>query len=253
MENVANFNFFGGLEKLLVRRYRVTPVTYRFRDHPGVKDPIETMGVPHTEVDVILANGRSVGFDYQVNHGDLIAVYPPFSAVPIAPLVRLCPPLSAPVSFVLDAHLGKLARRMRLLGFDTLYRNDFADAELIQLALEQGRVLLTRDLGILKHRCLVSGALIRSDCVDEQVHQVLTRYRLFGQIQPWFRCLLCNGLMEPVLKEVILACLEPKTRRYYDKFHRCTGCKRVYWEGSHYEKLEKWLASMLPGLDFRGE
>ena len=245
MENLANFMFFGGLEGLLVRRYRPAPVAYRFRDHPGVKDPIETMGIPHTEVDVVLANGRSVGFDYQLAHGDTIAVYPPDSAIPAVPLVRLSPILTAPARFVLDVHLGSLARRMRLLGFDTLYRNDFADAELLRLSLEQGRILLTRDLGILKHRRLVFGALVRSDYVNEQVQQILTRYRLFDQIRPWLRCMACNGLVEPVAKGEILHRLEPLTRRYYDEFRRCTACRRLYWRGSHHEKIEKWLASML--------
>lgn len=245
MGNQANFMFFVDLKSMLVRRYRTAPVVYYFRDHPAVKDPVESMGIPHTEVDVILVNGRSVGFDYQINHGDSIAVYPPFSAVPVSPLVRLSPPLTAPVTFILDVHLGKLARRMRLLGFDTLYRNDFSDIELIQTALEQRRILLTRDLGILKHRCLVFGTLVRSDCVDKQIQQILTRYRLHGQIRPWQRCMLCNGRLEPVAKSEILHRLEPKTRRYYQEFHRCTDCDRLYWQGSHYEKIEKWLESTL--------
>ena len=247
MQNVAKFLFLGGLESLLAPKYRTTPVVYSFRNNPGVKDPIEMMGIPHTEIDVILANGRSVGFDYQVAHGDTIAVYPLFFPVPTTPLVRLSPDIALPAAFVLDVHLGKLARRMRLLGFDTLYRNDFTDAGIIQLALEQGRVLLTRDLGILKHRCLSLGALVRSDCVDEQVQQVLTRYRLHGQIRPWLRCMLCNGLIERIAKDKILHLLEPKTRCYYEEFHRCTDCGRLYWQGSHYAKLEKWLASMFSG------
>ncbi len=245
MENQANFMFFGELKSLLVRRYRTAPVVYHFRDHPAVKDPIESMGIPHTEVDVILVNGRSVGFDYQINHGDSIAVYPPFSAVPVSPLVRLSPPLPAPATFILDVHLGKLARRMRLLGFDTLYRNDFADADLIQTALEQRRILLTRDLGILKHRCLVFGTLVRSDFVDEQIQQILIRYRLLGQIRPWQRCMLCNGRLEPVATSEILHRLEPKTRCYYQEFKRCTDCDQLYWQGSHHKKIEKWLESTL--------
>ncbi|MBE0574630.1 MAG: twitching motility protein PilT [Desulfuromonadales bacterium] len=246
MENVASFNFFDGLESLLVHKYRAAPVVYRFRDHPGVKDPIETMGIPHTEVDVILANGRSVGFDYQLSHGDTIAVYPPFSTMPAVPLVRLSQAITSPATFVLDVHLGKLARRLRLLGFDTLYRNDFTDAELLRLAVEQERILLTRDLGILKHRHLMHGTLVRSDVVDEQVRQVLDRYHLHGQIRPWLRCMICNGLIETVTKGEVLHCLEPKTRRYYEEFQRCTGCGQIYWKGSHHKKIKKWLASMLP-------
>ena len=246
MENLANFNFFDGLESLLVHKYRAAPVVYRFRDHPGVKDPIESMGIPHTEVDIILANGRSVGFDYQLSHGDTIAVYPPFATVPAVPLVRLSQAITPPGTFVLDVHLGKLARRLRLLGFDTLYRNDFTDTELLRLAIEQERILLTRDLGILKHRHLAQGTLVRSDYVDEQVRQVLARYQLHSQIRPWLRCMICNGLIKTVTKAEVVHRLEPKTRRYYEEFRRCTGCRQLYWKGSHHEKIEKWLASMLP-------
>ncbi len=244
MEHSARFDFHGDLDELLVRRYRVRPIVYRFREHPGVKDPIEAMGVPHTEVDVILANGRSVDFAYQLQNGDAIDVYPPRTTAPATPILHLAPPVPRPATFALDVHLGKLARRLRLLGFDCFYRNDCDDDELITLALEQGRILLTRDLGILRQRRVVHGCLVRSDAVDAQVDALLARYELQDEIRPWLRCTVCNGLTQPVAKEEVLHRLEPKTRRYYDTFHRCAECDRLYWQGSHHGRIMAWLGRL---------
>ena len=241
----ATFRCFGGLQKLLVRRYREMPVEYRFRGHPGVKDAIEALGVPHTEVEAILANGRSVGFDHQLQPGDAIDVYPVFAPVPAQLLRPLSPQPPDPAAFILDVHLGKLARRMRLLGFDCLYDNHYGDAEIIRLASDRERIILTRDRGLLKHRQVRHGYLVRSDFVAVQVREVLARYRLSALVRLWRRCMTCNGLLEQVEKSAVEHCLEPKTRLYYHNFHRCTVCGRLYWPGSHYAGIQCWLESVL--------
>jgi hypothetical protein len=242
----AVFRYFGNLQNLLKRKYCEGAIIYPFREHPGVKDAIEAMGAPHTEVNAILVNGSSVGFSYQLQNLDSIDVYPLFLSVPAKPLIRLSPPPPDPATFVLDVHLGKLARRLRLLGFDCLYQNDFTDAEIMQLSLEQGRIILTCDRGILKHRQVLYGSLVRSDQVDAQVREVLARYLLFDRIRPWLRCMSCNGLLERVEKAAIEHRLEPKTRLYYEDFHHCIDCDRLYWKGSHFEKINRWLETLSP-------
>lgn len=242
---IAAFRCFGGLDKLLTRRCRNRPIEYRFRGHPGVKDAIEALGVPHTEVDAILANGRSVGFDYQLQPGDVIAVYPVHTEMPSQPLRPLTPQPPDPAVFILDVHLGKLARLLRLLGFDCLYDNQYGDAEIIQLASDRERIILTRDRGLLKHRQVRHGYLVRSDAVAVQVREVLARYRLSARVQLWRRCMSCNGLLEQVDKSAVEQRLEPKTRLYYDDFHRCTTCGRIYWPGSHYAGIQRWLNTLL--------
>lgn len=241
----ARFRYFGTLPALLRHGYREEPILYPFKGHPGVKDAIETMGIPHTEVDVLLANGHSVGFEHQLQHDDLIDVYSLDADLPIHPYRALCAVAPEPVAFVLDVHLGKLARRLRLLGFDCLYRNDFPDSEILRISLEQERIILTRDLGILKHRRVRNGYLIRSGQVEEQVREVLKRYRLFARISPWRRCLKCNGPLAEVAKSDVLHRLEPKTRLYYDNFQKCTDCDRIYWHGSHCDKLDRWIDALL--------
>lgn len=237
----ASFLFNGCLQNLLVRKYRATPIIYPFKDNPGIKDAIEAMGVPHTEVDVILVNNRSVDFSYQLHDQDLVSVFPVFSKPPVDNTIHLSPLPSPPISFVLDVHLGKLTKRLRLLGFDCCYRNDLGDAEILRISQESGRVILTRDLGILKHRCVKFGYLIRSDKVEEQIREVLSRFRLATCTQPFLRCMVCNGFVEPVKKNDIVQLLEPRTKLYYEQFHRCRDCHRIYWQGSHFENIKRWL------------
>jgi uncharacterized protein len=243
--SAARFRFHGGLEELLVRRYRADHPTYRFRDNPGIKDAIEAMGIPHTEVDVILANGLSVNFSYPLQDNDKIDIYPVLSDVPVSRPLRLSPCPPDPASFVLDVHLGKLARRLRLLGFDTCYKNDLDDAEIMAVADLENRIILTRDLGILKHRKVTHGYLVRSDYLDCQLREVLERYDLHGLIRLWSRCMLCNGLIEQVNKAEVEPFLELKTRQYYEKFQRCSNCGQLYWKGSHYRRITQWLNTFM--------
>lgn len=241
----ARFRFRGGLEDLLVSRYRADQAIYRFRDKPGIKDAIEAMGIPHTEVDVILANGLSVSFSYPLQDNDIVDVYPVLSDVPITRPLQLSPAPPEPVTFVLDVHLGKLARRLRLLGFDASYRNAFDDLDIMAVAEREGRVILTRDLGLLKHRRVKHGYLVRSNRIERQLRDVMQRYDLHRRIRLWTRCMVCNGLLVEVDKEDVLDRLETRTRLYYHDFHRCSGCDRLYWQGSHHARIVAWLDRFL--------
>ena len=241
----ARFRYFGSLQKLLRFQYRPDPLLYHFEGHPGVKNAIETMGIPHTEVEALLVNHQSVGLDYQLQDHDLVDVYPLDTPVPLAAHQSLTSVTKMPIGFVADVHLGKLARRLRLLGFDCLYRNDFKDSEIIQISVDEERVILTRDLGILKHRQVCHGYLVRSGQIDEQVREVLVRYKLFDKINPWRRCVHCNGFLSEVKKDAVQHRLEPMTQTYYEVFHECADCEHLYWQGSHFEKMTRWIDDVL--------
>lgn len=161
--------------------------------------------------------------------------------------LQLCPPTPAgePIRFILDVHLGKLAHWLRLLGFDTLYRNDYDDPEIVAIAAAEERTILTRDVGIIKRRAVTRGYLIQSTDVKEQLREVLTYYHLHDQLQPFHRCPVCNGLLEAVAKATILERLEPKTIRYYDTFFQCTNCSKLYWQGTHYERMQAFIADLV--------
>ena len=206
-------------------------------DRPrSVKDAIESCGVPHTEIDLVLVNGTSVAFTHLVSAGDRIAVYPMFVDLDVPSLVRP-EPLPA-VRFVLDVHLGRLARRLRLLGFDTAYRNDAGDAELAAQSAGERRWLLTRDRGLLMRGAVTHGYLVRSDDARLQVAEVMRRFQLSGQIAALTRCAHCNGLLAPVPKADIEHLLQAGTRRDHDTFAQCSSCGQLYWEGSHAPELQ---------------
>ncbi len=237
----AGFRFHGELTDFLPRTRAGGERSYRFTGKPSIKDAIEAQGVPHPEVEFLVVNDVVVRFEYHLQDGDRVAVYPaatPPETVPGGHRV-LRPRLLEPIRFVLDVHLGKLARWLRLLGCDACYRNDYADAEIVAIAARDSRVVLTRDRRLLYHRRIVYGRYVRSVQPDRQVFEVLRRYRLATGLQPFRRCLECNGRIVPVTKAEVLDQLEPKTKRYYDVFSRCEDCRKIYWQGDHYTRLMK--------------
>lgn len=234
----AVFRFYAELNDFLPPAQRYQDIHHTFKGPASVKDRIESLGPPHPEVELILVNGAAVGFDYLVQQGDRIAVYPRFHNLPVeGPPLR--PPPPQPARFILDAHLGKLARLLRMLGFDASYHNDIDDDVLVQQAQAEDRILLTRDRGVLKYSQVVHGYCLRSLAPSAQLIEVLHRYELADEIEPFQRCMACNGVLVPVSKAAILHLLEPKTKLYYNEFRRCQECGQIYWKGSHFERMEK--------------
>lgn len=207
--------------------------------HQSVKDLIESLGVPHTEVDLILINGESVDFSCLVEDGDRISVYPVFESFNIKQISKLRPEPLRDLIFILDVHLGKLAKDLRMLGFDTLYRNDYRDEEIAEISHREGRIVLTRDRGLLKRSLITRGYYLRSDDPKEQIIEVVKRFDLSSLCNPLTRCISCNGLLVETTREDVLEELEPKTRKYFYKFYRCNSCRKIYWRGSHYEHMWK--------------
>lgn len=240
----VTFRFYGDLSDFLPERWRGQSFAHVYTGPQSVKHLIESIGVPHPEVDLILANGTPVGFNLQPSDGERMAVYPAFHELRLDGLPALRPPLPDPIAFLADNHLGRLARALRLLGFDTTYGGDMPDDILAERAHDENRVLLTRDRGLLKRSLVVFGYCLRSTDSREQLFAVLRRYRLFDRVEPWTRCLRCNRRLRPVEKAAVLHLLEPKTKLYYDTFRQCDACGQVYWEGSHVGELGRLVAEV---------
>jgi uncharacterized protein len=241
----VTLRFYADLNAFLPRARRQVAFPLRLTKPASVKDVIEARGVPHTEVELILVNGQPVDFAYLVRDGDRIGVYPPFTSLDISPLLRVQPaPLPEP-RFVLDGHLGTLARSLRLLGFDALYRNDSDDDTLARLSSDEGRILLTRDRGLLKRRVVTRGYHVWETDPARQVGEVLRRFDLHGAVAPFTRCLRCNGVLVDVAKDVIADRLPPYTRASYDAFRACQACGRVYWQGAHDRGLQQLIHRLL--------
>jgi uncharacterized protein len=229
----VNVRAYAELNDFLGPESRGVTVRRPFRSHQTVKDVLEAMGIPHTEIDLILVNGNAVEFAHRPTVGDRIAVYPVFEALDIGPTARLRPvPLRDP-RFVIDVNLGRLARLLRLLGFDAWWSSDADDQTLADISLGQRRILLTRDRALLKRRVITHGLFVRSDDPEEQTLEVIRRVDLRQRLAPFTRCVRCNGRLVVVTKDEVIDHLEPLTRRYYDDFNRCAGCGRIYWPGSH--------------------
>jgi uncharacterized protein with PIN domain len=224
----ANFRFQGSLNDFLPRRLKAVRFTCSFAAHQTVKHLVEALGVPHLEVGQVLVNGQLVEESARLPDGSEVIVYP-LEQESLA---------EGAARFVLDNHLGRLAGSLRMLGFDTLYRNDYQDDELAATAAEEQRILLTRDRRLLMRKVIPRGYCVREDDPHQQIRAVLRRYDLYRQVRPFQRCLRCNHPLEPVSKANVLERLEPLTRLYFDEFHRCPACDQVYWKGSHYDRMQ---------------
>ncbi|GET25172.1 Mut7-C RNAse domain-containing protein [Prolixibacter sp. NT017] len=236
---------FGHLNDFLPPDYRQKP--FRARLHLGqtVKDAVESAGIPHVEIDVLTVNGHSVGFDASLAAGDLVNVYPVAGLLSDSTVIHLRPELPDKVRFILDVHLGKLAKYLRMLGFDTLYRNRMDDDVIADIAEAENRIVLTRDLGILKYNRVKLGYWLRSQQSKKQLSEVIEHFGLIRAIRPFTRCMQCNGPMTEVPKEEVQERLETGTRRYFDRFYRCTDCGKVFWEGSHFDHMNLFIDEFL--------
>ncbi|HEY9743629.1 MAG TPA: Mut7-C RNAse domain-containing protein [Coleofasciculaceae cyanobacterium] len=241
----AEFRFHAELNFFLPPNKRQVNFTHCFEGRASIKDMIEALGVPHPEVDWITVNGDSVDFSYIVQDGDRINVYPVSAASEVTSTVCVRPHPLPCYRFVVDINLGKLATSLRILGFDTLYRNDYADEELAKISASQERILLTRDKGLLMRSLVTYGYYVRDTNPERQIVEVLRRFNLYKEALPFHRCLRCNGLLKPVSKESIIDQLPEKTRRSINEFHRCCECGQIYWRGSHAKRMQQFIEGVL--------
>ena len=240
----AGVRFYAELNDFLPPEKTARTITCSFDVGGSVKDMIESLGVPHTEVDLNLANGEPVDFTYRVREGDRICVYPEFRSIDISQQVRLRPQPLHDMRFVADAHLGRLASYLRMLGFDTLYKNDYADEDLARLSANEDRILLTRDRGLLMRTAVKRGCYLRATQPARQLIELLQRFDLARAITPFRRCMQCNAVLRPIPKETISDRLLPHTRQHFNEFYNCPQCGRIYWKGSHYRRMHRLIESV---------
>ncbi|MBN1164040.1 MAG: Mut7-C ubiquitin/RNAse domain-containing protein [Candidatus Krumholzibacteriota bacterium] len=252
VKHTARFRFYAELNDFLPAGKRQRDFPYDFKGSPGVKDAVEAMGIPHTEIDLIIANGISVGFDYRLRDGDEIAVYPVFEAFDITPIVRLRPKALRETRFVLDVHLGKLARALRLLGFDCAYDRMTEDAEIVERSVAESRIILTRDIGLLKAKAVTHGYWIRHIGPRQQLLEVLEYFDLRRQVRPFTRCTVCNDSIEPIGLEEGRGEAPQQVREWCEEYFRCAGCGKLYWKGTHYDRLMEFVSGVMEETDRTG-
>jgi uncharacterized protein with PIN domain len=246
--NTAYIRFYEELNDFLPPPRRKVLYSIGFKGSPSVKSLIESEGIPHTEVDMVLVNGGPVTFSDKVRDGDHISVYPVFESLDISAInLTRVKPLREP-KFVLDVHLGKLTRYLRMLGLDTLYNTGYQDRELADISFAENRCLLTRDRKLLMRTKIQRGLWIRSDIALEQAAEVIRRLDLKNSIRLFRRCTLCNGTLKVIDQNEALVAFPGYNFLHGTSFFRCGQCQHIYWNGSHCKMYEERIMKSLFGI-----
>lgn len=240
----SRFRFYAELNDFLAPGRRHREFAARSPKTASVKHVIEALGVPHTEVELVLVNGESVDFDRQLADGDRVAVYPVFEAFDISPLLRVRPTPLRHSRFVADAHMGGLARLLRMTGFDTLYDNGYDDGQIEALAARDHRIVLTRDRDLLKRRSITHGCYIHALKPAKQIEEVFARLDLARSARPLTLCLDCNTPLRALDRAEAIDRVPPDVARRQQAFSTCDHCQRVFWEGSHWQHMQAIIARL---------
>ena len=240
----AWFRFYAELNDHLAPEERFRTLEKEFYVPGSVKDMIESFGVPHTEVELILVNGESSDFSRLVRGGDRVAVYPVFESLDISPELRVRRQVLRQPEFVLDVHLGRLAAYLRMLGFDAVYRRGAKDEDLVRISSQQKRILLTRDRNLLKHSAVTHGYWVRETGSRRQTAEVVRRFDLLRMFKPFTRCMACNQLLRPAAKAELAGSIPEAILAGHEEFLQCPGCRRAYWKGTHYQRMESWVKDL---------
>jgi len=240
--------FYEELNNFLPSEKRKTQFKYISKSKQSIKDIIESCGVPHTQVDLILVNGKSVDFSYIAKDGDRISVYPVFESVDIKDITNLRPEPLREIKFILDRHLGKLARLLRMLGFDTKYDPSIDREQLIKKSKNEGRIIISRSRELMKNNEVTHGYCLTETAPGEQLKKILSRFDLTDEIIPFSRCFICNSTLESIEKSEIVDRLPPKVRKSQQDFTICPNCNKLYWKGSHYKMMKNFIENLINEL-----
>jgi uncharacterized protein with PIN domain len=244
MDDDAYLHFHDELVSMLTSKPTNGTIVYPVNRKASIKDVIESLGPPHTEIYKIHINDTEVDFTYILNKKDVVEIYPAKKPVDVTQKTILRPMPLTKIKFITDVNVGKLARLMRLIGFDTTYNRAWDDTEIAEQSLATGRIVLSRDKNCLKRTKIIYGKWIRNNSPKEQLRTVIEEYGLWPAIKPFTRCILCNVPLRSVQKETIITYLQPLTKKYYNKFSQCPNCLQIYWEGTHYEEMKKFLENI---------
>jgi uncharacterized protein len=245
MKKSFTFRFYAELNDFLPEHHKQKAFVYNFKTPVTVGETIESFGVPLSEIDLILINGHAVQLNAKLKEGDYISVYPVFESMDISPVTKVHKKPLRHTMFILDAHLGKLAKYLRMLGFDTLYRNDFKDEEIIDIAKKEERIILTRDKLLLKSKDVSHGYYVRAVDKHEQLQEVVHKFDLSHQLKSFTRCMTCNAGLIPKTKNEIIDKINRETAQVFNEFFYCPDCDKVFWKGSHFERMEKYIRNLI--------
>lgn len=239
------FRCYAELNDFLPEDKKHSDFILRLKTPISVDEAIESLGIPFSEVDLILVNSQPVSRNHRLHENDYISLYPAFESLDISSLKDEYHPPLRDTRFILDAHLGKLARYLRMLGFDSLFRNDFEDSEIIDISVREKRIILTRDKLLLKSKRITHGYFVRSTEKHQQLREVVQKFDLYSQFKSFTRCMTCNSELVPRKKQEIKQEVPPDVARCFDEFYYCSSCDKVYWKGSHFKRMEGGIRELI--------
>ncbi|MGW8316624.1 MAG: Mut7-C RNAse domain-containing protein [Bacteroidales bacterium] len=245
LHNAITVRCYAELNDFLAMERRQKDFTLKLKMPVTVAEVIELLSIPLSEVDLVLVNSLPVSRFHRLHGNDQMSVYPEFEILDVSSLRTTQKQPLRHTRFILDAHLGKLAKYLRMLGFDTLYRNDFGDDEIIQIAGEQKRIILSRDKLLLKDPAVDHGYYVRSTEKHDQLIEVVRKFDLYSQFRSFTRCMTCNAVLQPKNKTFVRHLVEPDTLRTFDDFFYCPDCRKVFWKGSHFERMERLILQIV--------
>jgi len=243
LKNIT-FRCYAELNDFLPPEQKQKQFVYSLKTPVTLGEAIESLGIPLSEVDLMLVNGQPVSRNQRLYENDYISVYPTFEVLDISQLKDVHSPPLRVSCFILDAHLGKLAKYLRMLGFDSLYRDDFKDDEIIEIAARENRIILTRDKVLLKSKQITHGYYIRTTDKHNQLREVVKKFDLYSQFKSFTRCMTCNAELIPKKKEEIRHMVQPEILQIFNEFFLCPACKKVYWKGSHFKRMESFIRDL---------
>jgi len=241
----GTFRFYEELNDFLPKHRRKTDFEATFKGKRSIKDMIEALGVPHTEIDLILVNGNSVDFNYILQDEDRVSVYPVFESLNITNVTRLRKIPLRRTKFIADINIGDIVKYMRVLGLDLYYDPLLSTREIIEISKRENRVILTKSRKLLKFKDVSHGIFIRPGTTTEQIRRIIDCLDIKDNIKPFSRCLRCNTLLNIVLKEKIIDRIPPKTKEFYNEYVQCRSCNKIYWKGTHFINMEKVVGQIL--------
>ncbi len=241
----ATFRFYEELNDFLPPNHRKVDFQCAFKGRESVKDMVEALGVPHTEIDLILVNGESVDFNYILREQDRISVYPVFEALDIRDATHLRQVPLRQSRFVADIHMDDVVKYMRALGLDVSCDHRLSPRDIIRISKEETRTILTKSRKLLKHKDVTHGIFIRPGRVVKQVREIIDFLSLGKDIKPFSRCLVCNDPLVNVSKVDVLNRIPPKARALHDEYARCRACDRIYWKGTHFHQIKRVVDEIL--------
>jgi uncharacterized protein with PIN domain len=238
------FRLYAGLNDFLPAGLKQKTFSLAFKTPITVGEIVESIGIPLSEIKLVLVNSEPATFYKRLKADDFISMYPAFENIDISSVSEANINAEKMPCFILDSHLGKLAKYLRMLGFDTLYRNDYEDIKIIEIARLEERIILSRDKLLLKSKDILNGYYVRTIEKHEQLREVVQKFNLAGKFRSFTRCMTCNSELVKKDKLEIIDKIDDETAQVFNEFFYCQNCNKVFWKGSHFERMEQFILSL---------